>query len=934
MIATASVAVCSICGRSLSGTRDCMACLLHAGFDELAGEAAPSTATLIFGDFEIARREDGSFWELGCGAMGVTYRALDKVLHRDVALKVVKTPAAGGSEAVRDRFLREARSAAALRHPNVAGVFQFGASPEADRCYYAMELIEGETLEDRVRREGPLKVELALEIAIQVSRALVAAAAHGLIHRDLKPGNIMLTPADAATQKLEVKVIDFGLAKATVDAANEMDLTHGGFVGTPTFASPEQFGAGPVDARSDIYSLGVTLWYALTGEVPCPGKTMEEIRTAQNCADLPVQQLVAHKAPAPVIKLLSRTLSVNPAERPASARELLEALESCRRRLARGGGFYSLRQLATVTVVVAVAAGTLFALRLNRQKATSPPAGNNASSVSTLTSLPEKSIAVLPFENLGENKEDPFFADGIQDDVLTSLGTIRDLKVISHRSVMAYRHTGTRNMREIGEALGVTHVLEGSVRRAGDRVAVNVQLIDTRSDRQLWAKRYDRTLTDSLGLQGELAKEIATTLQATLTPQENARVESKPTTNTAAYDAYLRGRAFSAGLQMNRVNLEGAIRLYQEAVKLDPGFTLAWAHLSRAQSTYYWMGYDASPGRLAAAREAVDRALALGPNLPETHLALGYYRHYGDRDFAAALVEFKQAEQGLPNNADVITAVAQIQRRLGHWEEAVETGRRAVELDPRNINDSINLAISYEALRRFPEVLATVDRVLVFEPTNALALWMKARAFWSTQDLEAVESLLADPGLDHPALRGEQALFQRHYAAAMEVLSKGLADKPEEESESWQWPLFRLGLSQQRAGDGAAARATYERAKQVLQRQLEKVERDSMEAAAMHADLGRAYAGLGEAASAVAEGQRAMAIDPTSKNPLDGPGYEEAAAQIYALLGDADHAIPILKRLLQIPYGQPINPALLRLDPIWDEIRNDPRFQELAAEKP
>ena len=248
-----------------------MACLVRLGFEEPSdGVASP-----LFGDYEIARRDDGSFWELGRGAMGVTYCAQDKVLDRAVALKVVETPAAESGQAVRDRFLREARAAASFRHPNVAGVFHFGASAEGDRCYYAMELVEGETLEALVRRDGPLKVETALEIAVQVTRALIAAATHGLIHRDLKPGNIMLMRNDAAAGELVVKVIDFGLAKAIAENGGEMDLTHGAFLGTPAFASPEQFAGAPADARSDIYSLGVTLWYALTGEVPYGGKTIE-----------------------------------------------------------------------------------------------------------------------------------------------------------------------------------------------------------------------------------------------------------------------------------------------------------------------------------------------------------------------------------------------------------------------------------------------------------------------------------------------------------------------------------------------------------------------------------------------------------------------------------------------------------------------------------
>ena len=544
----------------------------------------------------------------------------------------------------------------------------------------------------------------------------------------------------------------------------------------------------------------------------------------------------------------------------------------------------------------------------------------------SVAGISEKSIAILPLENLSEEKENAYFADGIQDELLSNLSKIKDLKVISRTSVMQYKSGITRNLKEIAQQLGVSKVVEGSVRRSGNHIRVSVQLIDALKDSHIWSENYDRTLADSLALQGDLATEIAAAVGATLSPQEKERVTSKPTNNPAAYDVYLRARGFPGGWHQ-----EGAIQLFQEAVKLDPNFVMAWAYLSSAQSLSYWVGTNPSPGRLAAAKDSLDRALALDRNLPEVHLALGNYLYHGPHDYTGALAEFQQAEKGLPNSADVIEAIAVLQRRLGHWDEAIAEQRRLVELDPRNIHSAWSLASTYRMLRRFPEALTTVDRVLAWDPTKGSLLSTRAEVFLATGDLHAAEPLLlANPGLD-PILRAVCPLFQRRYTAATEILSKALATETDRDACSIEKLL--LGLSQQRAGDVAAARATYQDAAQDLQRQLEKAAPDSFAAGQTHGFLGRAYAGLAEAAAAMAEGQKAMTIHPTSKDPVEGPVEEENMAQIYALLADADHAIPILNRLLQIPYAGAITPAALRLDPVWDQIRNDPRFQQLTAEK-
>src|SRR5947208_14538684 len=390
-------------------------------------------------------------------------------------------------------------------------------------------------------------------------------------------------------------------------------------------------------------------------------------------------------------------------------------------------------------------------------------------------SIPDKSIAFLPLDNLSEEKANAFFADGIQEELLSSLAKIKDLKVISRTSVMQYKSGITRNLKEIAQQLGVSNVVEGSVRRSGNHVRVSVQLIDALTDRHIWAQNYDRTLADSLALQGELATEIAAGVGATLSPQEKARVEATPTKNTAAYDAYLRGRALAAGLTTDFSNVESAARSFQESVTLDPNFALAWAYLSSALSSAYWNGIDSTPTRLAAAKDAADRAVALDPNLPETHLALGYYRYYGLRDFRGAFAEFQLAEKSLPNDVGVLRAIGLIQRRFGHWDETIAVIRHVIALDPRNTEAAGILALSYMAKRQFPDALAVLDHILAFDPSNRQAIEIKAFCLWAMRDLEAADLLLTRPD-SSLHLRGHQAMTKGHYAAAADFFSKALND--------------------------------------------------------------------------------------------------------------------------------------------------------------
>jgi serine/threonine protein kinase/Flp pilus assembly protein TadD len=876
---------------------------------------------------------------LGQGGMGIVWLARDEELEREVALKFLPDLMIQ-DRAVFDQLKRETKRCLELTHPHIVRIHDF-VHDERSGCI-SMEYVDGETLAG-LRCQKEQKVFEPLELSGWIGQLCDALDyAHNrarIIHRDLKPANLMVN------QRRDLKVSDFGIARSMSESVSMLTREQGRS-GTLVYMSPQQLAGERGTHLDDIYSLGASVYELLTSKPPFYSGNVDRQIHERVAPSMTERRKELDIEPALVPQLweeaVAACLAKDPSRRPQSAAQVAQRLQlvppqtraittvpakSLSRNVLLGAGVAAL-------IFLALLVGLFWRVGIpQRREAVRTAAMHQGAGRPSGASLPipEKSIAVLPLENLSDEKENAYFADGIQDELLSNLAKIKDLKVISRTSVMQYKSGITRNLKEIAQQLGVSNVVEGSVRRAGNRVRVSVQLIDALTDRHIWVQNYDRTLADSLTLQGELATEIATGVGATLSPQEKARVEAKPTNNPAAYDAYLRGRAFAAGSPFDKSNAERTIQSYQEAVKLDPSFALAWAYLSCTQSQSYWQGHDPSPARLAAAKDALDRALALAPDLAETHLALGCYRYWGQRDFTGGLAEFQQAEKGLPNNVDIINATALVQRRVGHWDEAIAGLRRDIELDPREINAYNSLAVTYGVLRRFPEAVATLDRVLAWAPTNAGALGLKASVFWATGDLKAAEPLLANPSID-PFLRGTQALFQRRYAVAIEMLSSAVAAKTKRGEPSDNEKLL-LGLSQQRAGDVAAARATYEKAAQDIQRELEKVAPGSPAEAGLHGGLGLAHAGLGEAASAIAEGQKAMAMYPTSKDPFGGPDQEENMADIYALLGDADHAIPILQRLLQIPHGLAITPALLRLDPVWDQIRNDPRFQELAAER-
>src|SRR5712691_9021280 len=723
------ISTCPTCGAALEETFDggggCMFCLLGAGIGSEEEVAQDSTSQapeegVRFGVYEIDCHPDGSLYELGRGAMGVTYRATDTSLQRKVALKIIKTDIAERSADARERFVREARAAAAFRHEHIATVYQFGMRLEAGQYFYAMELIEGETLDERVRRAGPLDSRTTIGIAQQVTSALAAAEKHGLVHRDLKPANLMLVNTDdpevmktdqtrskrsriRALRKSGipvVKIIDFGLAKAFHTATDPKSLTHDRFVGTPAFASPEQFEHSALDVRSDIFSLGETLWFALTGKTPFAGHTLSDIHRAQKSNALPVEQLKPAHVPHRLKSLLESMLAFEPASRPGT-RELATRLQRCSPEIRR---VRRTRGALAVAALVILGMSALFVFQPSR--------------IRNSPLNPDKSIAVLPFENLSEEKANAYFADGIQDEILTRLSKIADLKVISRTSTQHYK-SASGNVSEIARQLGVAHILEGRVQKRGDAVRVNVQLIKAANDSHVWADTFDRKLTDAFSVESEVANAIADQLGAKLTGQEEQVIAAKPTDNPEAYDAYLRGLAYTLKTTTSPANALAAQKYLREAVRLDPKFALSWALLSYADASgYIVQSLQPTVALREEARQAAETALALQPNLGEAVLAKGHYHYACLRDYDTAERYFEQARQFLPNSSRIPEALAKVARRRSQWDRSESYFNEAERLDPRNVSLLSQHALSYVNLRRFPEALRKLDQILDITPDD------------------------------------------------------------------------------------------------------------------------------------------------------------------------------------------------------------------------
>ena len=580
-----------------------------------------------------------------------------------------------------------------------------------------------------------------------------------------------------------------------------------------------------------------------------------------------------------------------------------------------------------IIAVLLLVIGALVYQRLHPKRAT------------VTSSVPDKSIAVLPFENRSEDKANAYIADGIQDEILTRLSKIADLKVISRTSTQHYT-SAPENLPEIARQLGVAHILEGRVQKSGDAVRVNVQLIKAANDSHLWADTFDRKLIDIFSVESEVAKAIAEQLRAKLTGQEEQIIAAKPTDNPEAYDAYLRGLAYNLKTA-TPANAIGAQKYLREAVRLDPKFALGWALLSYVDAVgYITQTLQPTASLREEARQAAETALTLQPNLGEALHAKGWYHYACLKDYDTAVHYFEQARPLLPNSSQIPESLAYVTRRRGQWDRSESYFNEAERLDPRNVKSLTQHAASYVCLRRFPEALRKLDQVLDIIPDGVDTLAQKASIAQAEGDLPRAAALLAPL---HPAADDPSALETQVYQAILEGRPGQIIPRLKETLAKSDPALgylngelrFWLGWAQDVAGDHAAAQETWRQSRSELEPFLKEQPGNN----ALIGDLALTNMGLGDKAAALTLAYRAMAANPIEKDAINGPVGIEIVARVAASMGEPDRAIAALQKLLSIPYegalsgvvGRPLTPALLRLDPMFDPLRNDPRFQKLAA---
>jgi serine/threonine protein kinase/tetratricopeptide (TPR) repeat protein len=863
-----------------------------------------------FGDYELLE-------EIGRGGQGVVFRAWQRSLNRTVAVKIIGIGQLTTTAHLK-RLRREAEAAAKLNHPGIVPIYEVG---ERDGTYYfSMRFVEGDCLDEAISR-GSISVREAAELIAKVARTVHYAHEHGILHRDIKPGNILL---DANG---EPHLTDFGLARlvehgSTVTGSLEV-------MGTPSYMAPEQAvgnNAG-VNRATDVYGLGAVLYELLTGHPPFAGGTTYETIHLLLDSEPRQPRLWNRKIDRDLSAVCLKCLEKNPRYRYSSALELAEDLERWLWhepiRAKRSGFFTHARKwvqrnptiAALITLSIVLAAG-LGVMTWDRESVRRIPAG----------------IAVLPFENLSDNKEDAFFADGVQDDILTKLAKIADLKVISRTSVMGYR--GKRDLRQIGRALGVSHVVEGTARRFSGRVRVNAQLVDTRTDVGVWADEYERDLNEAFAIPSEIAQKVAEELHAKISTAEKAAIQQPPTNDLAAYDLYVRAHnllltSFSSAA---RPKLLQAADLLNQAVARDPLFFQAYCQLAHTHGLLYLLGVDHTPGRLASMEAAVQAAFRIRPDAGEADLARAENLYFGYLDYDGALAELELARRSLPNNSQVFAVQGYIQRRQGRWEESTRNLERAIDLDPRNFYMLQQIAISYGLLKRYADEMSVLRRALAIEPDDVnTTVALAAVQFHSKADTrplhQAIDSIRATNPRALPNVANDWlscALAERDVAEATNALNSFGETPLTDYVVHANRPLIE-GVLARLTKDEDKARAAFTAARTLQERAVQ----DEPDYGPPLCVLGLIDAALGRKEEALREGRRAVELLPVEKDAINGPLMIKYLAMIAAWAGDKDLACEQLAIAVQPPstvsYGQ------LKLEPDWDPLRGDPRFEKIVA---
>ena len=888
--------------------------------DELSRDNAKDTsgvdeavraATMLgeLGDYELLE-------EIGRGGQGVVFRARQKSLNRTVALKVISL-GQWASKAHLKRFRREAEAAASLDHPCIVPIYEVGERDGS--CYFSMKFVEGGQL-DEVTRHTPMPIRRAVELIVEVARTVHYAHEHGILHRDIKPGNILLDT------KGEPHLTDFGLARLV---ESESSVTHTlDVLGTPSYMAPEQAvgNNAAVSSVTDVYGIGAVLYQLLTGHPPFAGGTTYETIKLLEDTEPRQPRLLNPKIDRDLSTICLKCLEKDPKRRYSSALALAEDLERWLKhepiRARHTGIFVRGRKWVRRNPTSALLAASLIAL--------AAAAGWIVWKSELIRQPLTTGIAVLPFENLSEQREDAAaFVDGVQDDVLTKLARIADLKVISRTSVMEYR--GKRNVRQIGNELRVSHILEGSVRRIGTHLRLNAQLIDTRTDTHLWAEQYDRDVNELFAIQSEIAGKVAERLNAKITPAERAAIEQKPTGDLVAFELYSRANEL---WESPFADFPQVIDLLNQAVTRDPSFLQAYCRLARAHDQLYFFGLDHTPGRLAAAEAALKEAFRIRPNAGEAHLARAWHLYNGYLDYDGALAELEIARQNLPNSPGIFSLTAYIQRRQGRWQEAMRNLERAIDLDPRDLDRLYQTGVSYGGARRYAEQKSKLDRMLTVEPNNVAA--KAERAFvevdWKA-DTGPLHQLIDEIRATNPAAMPKIAsrsllcaLAERDVAAAKDALVAAGEQPLGSGAVNFGRPFV----------EGVIARMTNEEHKAQLAFTAARVKQEKTVQA--QPDYGPAWcvlgvidAALGRKEAALREGRRAVELLPVEKDPINGMVMIKYLAMIAAWVGEKDLACEQLATAVRSPYsGMDLGYGELKLMPWWDPLRGEPCFEKIV----